>query len=84
MAADKKHAYELLDRLDSRQLAAVTRLLEVMLDSLTQSILSSPLEDEQITPEMAAALDQARDSMQRGEAILHEDMLREFGLLPRR
>jgi hypothetical protein len=38
------------------------------------------VEDEEITPETAAAIDRARASFDRGEGISQEDILREFGL----
>jgi len=38
------------------------------------------VEEEEITPETAAALDPARASLARGEGIPHEEILREFGL----
>ena len=84
MASEKQHARELLDRLDSSQLAAVTRLLEVMLDPLSRSIAAAAVEDEQILPEVADAIDRARRSIERGEGISHDDIMREFGLIPRR
>lgn len=39
-----------------------------------------PVEDEDLTPETAAALDRARASLARGEGIPHEEILREFQL----
>ena len=45
--------------------------------------VSSPpplAEEEEITPETAAAMDRARASLARGEGIPHEEILREFGL----
>jgi hypothetical protein len=39
-------------------------------------------EDEEITPETAAQLDSARESIDRGEGIPHDEILREFGLAP--
>jgi len=66
----------MVERLAPNQLTAVRGLLEVLLDP-------APIEDEEITPEMAAALDRARASIERGEGIPHEDILREFGLTPR-
>ncbi len=83
MAIHKQHAHELLDRLDSSQLAAVTHLLEVMVDPVARSIANAAVETEEITPEMAAALDRARASIERGEEIPHEEIRREFGLTPR-
>jgi hypothetical protein len=38
------------------------------------------VEEEEITPETAAALDRARASLAHGEGIPHEEILREFGL----
>ena len=76
MATDKEHAHKLLDRLDSRQVAAVVHLLETMVNPLDLA----PVEEEEITPQTAAAVDRARASLARGEGIPHEDIRREFGL----
>jgi hypothetical protein len=58
----------------------VRSLLEVMVEPLSRSLALAPVEDEEITPETAAALDRARASLRRGEGIPHEEILREFGL----
>jgi hypothetical protein len=81
MAIDKQHAHQLLDQLDPGQFAAVAQLLEVMIDPLARSLANAPVEDEEITPEMAAELDRARACLDSG--IPHEQILREFGLTPR-
>jgi hypothetical protein len=47
-----------------------------MTGPLSRALASAPVEE--VTPETAAAL--ARASLARGEAIPHEDILREFGL----
>ena len=65
---------------DAGQFAAVVDLLQVMTGSLSHSLASAPVEEEEVTPETAAALDRARVSLARGEGIPHEDMLREFSL----
>jgi hypothetical protein len=52
----------------------------MMVEPLSRSLSLAPVEDEEITPETAAALDGARASLSRGEGIPHEDVLREFGL----
>ena len=39
------------------------------------------MEDEPITEEEARALDEAHASIQRGEGIPHEEILREFGIV---
>ena len=78
MADTEDHAYELIDRLAPAQLSAVVGLLEAMLDP--GSLADAPEEEEEITPETAAALDRARASLARGEGIPHQEILREFGL----
>ena len=75
---EKKQAHELIERLPPTQLSAVVGLLEAMLDPA--ALANAPVEEEEITPETAAALDRARKSLARGEGIPHEEILREFGL----
>jgi hypothetical protein len=70
-------------RLDGSQLAAVVHLLEIMVDPVAYSLANAPYEDEEITPELAAELDRACDSMDRGEGTSHEEVLRHYGLKPR-
>lgn len=79
-ANEKQQAHQLLDQLDAGQLAAVVHLLQVMTGPLAHSLASAPVEEDEITPDTAAALDRARASLGRGEGIPHEDILREFGL----
>ena len=66
--------------LPAEKLSAVRSLLEVMVAPLARSLTLASVEDEEITPETAAALERARASLARGEGIPHEDILREFGL----
>jgi hypothetical protein len=75
-----QQAHALLDMLPPEKLNAVRSLLEVMVEPLTRSLAVAPVEEEEITPETAAALDRARASLVRGEGIPHEELLREFGL----
>ena len=82
LADEKQHAYELIDRLAPGQLAAVVGLLEVMLDPVSRTIATAPIEDEEITAETAAELDAARASLGRGEGVSHEKIRHEFGLTP--
>jgi hypothetical protein len=70
----------LLDQLGPAQFDAVVRLLEVMVEPLTRSLALAPVEEEEITPDTAAALERARASLARREGIPHEEILREFGL----
>lgn len=77
---ERQQAHALLDMLSAEKLNAVRSLLEVMVEPLARSLALAPMEDEEITHGMAAALDGARSSLARGEGIPHEEILREFGL----
>jgi hypothetical protein len=76
----RQEAHALLDMLPEEKLTAVRTLLEVMVEPLSRSLASAPEEEEEVTPETAAALERARASLARGEGIPHQDILREFGL----
>ncbi len=76
----RQQAHALIDMLPAAKLNAVRSLLEVMVEPLARSLALAPVEEEEITPETAAALDRARASLARGEGISHEEILREFGL----
>jgi hypothetical protein len=80
MANEKQHAHQLLDQLDSGQLAAVVHLLQVMTGRLSGSLAMAQVEEEKVAPETAAVLDRGRASLARGEGVAHEDIRREFGL----
>ena len=77
---ERQQAHALLDMLPAGKLNAVRSLLEVMVEPLTRSLALAPVEEEEITPDTAAALERARASLARGEGIPHEEVLREFGL----
>jgi hypothetical protein len=77
---ERRQAHALLDLLPEEKLTAVRSLLEVMVEPLSRSLASAPVEEEEVTPETAAALDRSRASLARGEGVPHEDILREFGL----
>jgi hypothetical protein len=80
LSRQRQQAHVLLDMLPAEKLNAVRSLLEVMVEPLARSLALAPVEDEEITPETAAALDRARASLARGESIPHDEVLREFGL----
>ncbi len=77
---ERQQAHALLDMLPAEKLNAVRSLLAVMVEPLARSLALVPVDDEEITPETAAALDRARASLARGEGVSHEEILREFGL----
>jgi hypothetical protein len=77
---ERQQAHELLDMLPDEKVAAVRSLLQVMVEPLSGSLASAPVDEEEITSETAAALERSRASLARGEGIPHEEILREFGL----
>jgi hypothetical protein len=76
---ERRQAHALLDMLPQEKLTAIRNLLEVLVEPLSASLASAPVDEEEITSETAAALDRARASLARGEGIPHEEILREFG-----
>ena len=81
---DKQQVHELVERLAPSQLSAIRGVLEAMLDPIARSIANATVEGEEINSETAAELDRAKASIDGGEGIPHEDILREFGVTPRR
>lgn len=49
-------------------------------EPLSRSLASAPVKDEEISDEIAAAIERSRAALARGEGIPHEKILREFGL----
>jgi len=80
LTQERQKAHDLLDMLPESKLNAVRSLLEAMVEPLSGSLASAPVEEDEITPETAAALARARASLAHGEGIPHEDIQREFGL----
>jgi hypothetical protein len=77
---ERRQAHALLDALPAEKLNAVRSLLEVMVEPLARSLALAQVEQEDLTPDTAAALDRARASLARGERMPHDEILREFGL----
>jgi len=80
LTQERQRAHALLDMLPAEKLNVVRSLLEVMVEPLSRALAGAPVEDEEITPETAAALDRAWNSLARGEGIPHEEIRREFDL----
>ncbi|HET6931815.1 MAG TPA: hypothetical protein VFI45_15925 [Candidatus Acidoferrum sp.] len=77
---ERQQAHALLDMLPDEKLNAVRTLLEVMVEPLSRSLALAATEEEELTPETAAALERARASLAQGEGVPHDEILREFGL----
>ena len=79
-AEQKQHAHELVDRLDTGQLDAVVRLLEVMTDPVARSLAHVPMEDEPISEEEVRAVEASKEWLKTHQGIPNEEVLAEFGL----
>jgi len=77
---ERQQAHTLLDMLPQEKLAAVRSLLEVLVEPLSRSLASAPVEEEEITPETAAALDASREWLKHNAGIPHEEVLAELGI----
>ena len=64
--------------LTQQQLTARIETHVQQLKRYEASLGVAPVEDEEITQEMAPSLDCAKASLAAGESIAHDDMLREF------
>lgn len=80
IAEQRQQAHALLDMLEGEKVAAVRTLLEVMVQPHSQHLSALPVEEEELSPETIAEIQQARASLKRGEGIPHEEILREFGI----
>jgi hypothetical protein len=81
IAQERQEAHALLDVLPPEKLYAVRSLLEVMVEPLARSLALAPFDDEELTPETIEAIKRGCESLDRGEGIPHEEILREFGLM---
>ena len=76
----RMQAHSIIDGLPDDQLAAAFMVLEGFVEPLEVYLARVPREEEELSPEMAAALEEAHASLDRGEFVSHEEVLLEFGL----
>jgi hypothetical protein len=82
-ANDRQHAHELIERLEEAEIGIAVRFLEFMLlDPLSRSIATAPVDDEPLTSEEDQALSRAEAWLEErgGHGIPHSEVLAEFGL----
>jgi len=79
LVEQRRHAHLLIDALPEEKLSAVNNLLDVLVEPLSASLARAPEDDEELTPETIEAIQRASASIDRGETISHEEILREFG-----
>jgi|SRR5579871_1526540 len=77
----KEHLHELIDRLSVDQIPTVLRFIEFnLLDPVSRSPATAPIDDEPLTEEEARALDASKEWFRHNKGIPHEEVLAEFGL----
>jgi hypothetical protein len=72
MSDTRQHAHELIDRMPETQVSALVGLLETM--------VTPPLEDEEITDEEERAVAESIEWLKHNKGIPNEEVLAEFGL----
>ncbi len=81
VATEKQQLHELIDRLPEEQLRSARQFLSFLCaDPVLLSLLNAPPDDEPYTEEQQRRDAEAIASIERGEGIPHEEILREFGL----
>ncbi len=81
VATEKQQLHELIDRLPEEQLRSARQFLSFLCaDPVLLSLLNAPPDDEPYTEEQQRRDAEEIASIERGEGIPHEEILREFGL----
>jgi hypothetical protein len=78
--SEREHAHQLIDRLPDTQLSALVGLLETIVDPLAAALRNAPTDDEPLTPEEAAAIEQGIASLDRNGGVPMDEVLAGFGL----
>ena len=79
MSDTRQHVHEMVDRLDTGQLAAVGQLLEVMTDPVARSLAGAPVEDEEISEEEEQAVARSKEWFKHNEGIPFEQVVTDLG-----
>lgn len=74
----KEKLRERVEALTEEQAAETLRLLDQRSDALSRFLESAPVDDEPVSLEEEAAVQQARDELARGEVVSAEEIRREF------
>jgi hypothetical protein len=80
LTLEQQELVELAKRVSPADVAAAKRALEAFLDPFWQEMRSAPFDEEELTPDVIASLEEAKQEFARGEGIPHDEILREFGL----
>lgn len=78
----RERVKRLIDKLPEDVLGAAQEYLEFLQyrsDPLLRALLSAPEEDEPISPEEEAAVEEGRQALARGEVITDDELRRKLG-----
>ena len=81
--ADRQHAHELIERLDSPMITTAVRFLEfITMDPVMRSIATASVDDEPLTEEEEQALRRSETWFEKngGKGIPMQDVLSDLGL----
>jgi hypothetical protein len=73
-------AHRLIDRMAISQVAAVVRVLEIIVDPVAHSLANAPFEDEPISEDEERDVAASKEWLKHNKPIPHEEVLAEFGL----
>ena len=81
---DKQHAHQLLDQLDTGQLAAIGHLLEVMVDPVARAVAAAPGDDEPVTDDDRRRFREGKAWFAKhgGKGIPMDEVLTQTGVAP--
>ncbi len=78
-ATTRQHAHDLIERMPAPQVAAVARLLEVMLDPISEALAAAPVEDERVGASEERDAARGRKWLDTHEGIEFAEVLNEMG-----
>jgi hypothetical protein len=79
----RERIHQLVDELPDRELPAVERFLEERRagdDPVLRALANAPEDDEELTPEEEAAIQEGLDAIERGEVVSSAELRRSLGL----
>jgi len=81
LSQEQEELIALAARVPEQEIPTAKRMLQSLIaDPVWLALQVAPTDGEPLSPEQEAAIDEARLSLERGEGIPHEDILREFGV----
>jgi hypothetical protein len=80
LTLEQQELVELARRVSPSDVAAAKRALEAFVDPFWRQMQSPPFDEEELTPEVVASLEEAKLEFARGEGIPHDELLHDLGL----